>query len=186
MSKLLAMVAVGVLFACGGSNSNRDAGAGLGGAGGFSGTGGANGSGGGGAGGQGGGCNYPSCLASLAATCTPSGTCVAQTDLTTGMSSVCYSNGVKVVSSIDQAAQSIVLTFKNGSSICYSYVLGGSSAGSIRDASGQVIATVELDAAGAVSVTCTGGQPTALNSSCDVNAFSGATGSSCTVGACTP
>jgi hypothetical protein len=113
-------LAVGILAltaGCGGSGSPTgiDGGKGAGGGGGgISGSGGAGGvlGGNGGAGGttSTGACNYPSCVASLAATCAPSGTCVEQSDATTFATNDCYSNGVKVLTTLNLTSGSAVVT----------------------------------------------------------------------------
>ena len=98
-------LAVGILsfafaMGCGGSSGGSGGPDGGGPSGGISGNGGILGGSGGAGGGGGantGACNYPSCLANLATTCVPSGTCVEQSDLTTLGTNTCYSNGVKVL-----------------------------------------------------------------------------------------
>ncbi len=158
----LAVGILGLAAGCGGSSSSNSTGA----------------------------CNYPSCLASLDATCAPSGTCVDQMDATTGLGNSCYSNGVKVLTTYDFTSQNIVATIKNAGGTCYTFNIGTSAAGDstyayiIKNASGQTVATGTRDAAGTTIITCTGGQPVTLNSSCDTATL--IANSSCTPGTCTP
>ncbi|MGA7744487.1 MAG: hypothetical protein ABSF35_24495 [Polyangia bacterium] len=196
----------------GGAQQGPVAGAGGGGgttmAGPIAGTGGAGGggvagggSGAGGIGGSAGSCNYPSCLASLATTCVPSGSCVSQTDTTTFATNTCYSNGVKEIESVNvnttTGSVTVTLTYEKGNSTCYSVdVAGISAAGSggpitmtFKNASGSTIGTGTVDSTtNAVTITCTGGQPVILNSSCDTSSYAAAssTTSTCTAGVCTP
>jgi hypothetical protein len=181
-------LAVGILAlaaGCGGSSST-----------GIDGGGGAAGGGGGGAGGAGGGgggsagaCNYPSCLASIATTCEPSGTCVDQTDATTLATNTCYSNGVKELLTFNLATGAVTVTYKNGSTTCYSIVAAGATTGTsytltVKNAAGATIATGTSDGT-TTTVTCTGGAPVTLNSSCSA-ASAGTSTSNCTTGTCTP
>jgi hypothetical protein len=206
MRKLGTLLALGLmtaLVACGGGDgSDTDAGTPLAGNGG-GGFGGVGGFGGGGAGGGAGAgsCNYPSCLSGLATTCTPSGTCVAQTDLNTFATNVCYSNGVKAITAMNinaaTGSMSMTVTYKNGSATCYSAEVGGfsltGSTGNMtitfKNASGVAVATGVVDSTtNAVTVTCTGGQPITLDSSCDTGSYtsSATSDTSCTQGTCTP
>jgi hypothetical protein len=90
-------------------------------------------------------CNSPSCLANLAATCEPAGTCVEQTDATTGTTAACYSNGVKEIQTVNLTSRAAVVTYKQGSTTCYSVEVGADSTGAIiltfKNASGATIAT---------------------------------------------
>ena len=166
---------------CGGSSST-----------GIDGGGGAAGGGGGGAGGGGGSagtCNYPNCLASLATSCEPSGTCVEQSDTATFATNTCYSNGVKEISSLDMATGSATVTYKNGSTTCYSIAVGGALTGTsytltFKNAAGATLATGTSDGT-TTTVTCTGGAPITLNSSCSAASAASST-STCTTGPCTP
>jgi hypothetical protein len=57
------------------------------------------------------------------------------------------------------------------------------------DGSGKTLGTGTVDTTtNAVTITCTGGQPVTLNSSCDTASYAGAgsTASTCTTGTCTP
>jgi hypothetical protein len=130
-------------------------------------------------------CTYPSCMASLFASCTPSGTCVEQTDSATLSSNVCYSNGVKELFSLDMTTQAAVVTVKNGNTTCFSIEETASSSGTttnltFKNASGQTIATGTNNGA-TTTITCTGSQPVTLDASCDPT--SGAT-TDCTTGSC--
>ena len=144
---------------------------------------------GGAAGGSSGTCKYPSCIASLGTTCDPSGACVEQTDATTGASNTCYSNGVKVMTTFNLTSGAGVSTIKNASGTCYTMNLAFSPTGSsttltIKNASGQTVATGTVVVAGATStttITCTGGQPVTLDPSCDTGM-----NSTCATGTCTP
>lgn len=189
--------AVGILAlaaGCGGSSSTGvDGGGGAaGGGGGISGNGGmlgGNGGAGGGGGGAAGTCNYPSCLASMATTCQPTGTCVEQSDLTTGVSNQCYANGVKVLTSFNLATQAIVLTYKNGSTTCYSLEVGASATGAetltVKNASGATIATGTSDGTTS-TVTCSGGSAVTLNAACQGAMGGPSSTTQCTTGTCTP
>lgn len=198
MRTLETFVALGILalaVGCGGSSSNGDGGSGgiISGNGGTLGGGGISGSGGAAGGGASGSCNYPTCLASLATTCVPSGTCTQQTDPTTYATNTCYSNGVKTISAVNLATFDVTLTYKNGGSTCYSIDVAGISTGSItmtfKNASGGTIGTGTVDATtNAVTITCAGAQPVTLNSACDTSSYAGtgSTTSTCTTGTCTP
>lgn len=140
-----------------------------------------------------GSCTLPSCLSGIT-TCIPSGTCVEQVDTTTFASNICYSNGVKEISTLDAASGSLAVTVKQGSTTCYSIVVplssatgAGSETFTVKNASGQTIATGTSDSAGNTVVTCTGGTPVTIASTCS---FGGASSTSpttsCTQGTCTP
>jgi hypothetical protein len=198
-STLLAVGILALAAGCGGSSSSGiDGGggtAGAFGAPGGTGAGGISGNGGAGVAGAGGGgvsgsCNMPSCLANLPTTCTPSGTCVEQTT-TTGTND-CYSNGVKVITTIDLSTFNSTETFKNGSTTCYSIAVSGLLTGTptftLKNAAGATIGTGTEDATtNAVTFTCTGQSPVVLNSSCDTSSFAGSSAGSCnTPGTCSP
>ena len=180
MRKLGMIVVLGVAglaVACGGSSSTSgDSGAG-GTAGGGGGTGGTAGAGGG----TSGTCNAPNCLASLYTSCEPSGTCVTQTDMTTFASNTCYSNGVKEVMTI--AATGATITYKKGTSTCYSLESDATGAVKFKNASGSVIATGTYNSTTqATTVTCAGGSAVTLNADCT----SAGSSDTCTDGVCTP
>ena len=183
-------LAVGILAlaaGCGGSSSTTvDGGGGAAGGGG-----GAAGGGGGAAGGASGTCNYPSCLASLATSCQPSGTCFEQVDTTTFATNTCYSNGVKIITALDLTSGSATVTFKNGSTTCYTFVAAASATGAetltVKNAAGATIATGTSDTTGtATTITCTGGSPVTLNAACQGAMGGTSSSSTCTTGTCTP
>jgi hypothetical protein len=133
------------------------------------------------------GCNFPSCLADLLATCTPSGTCVEQVDLATYSSNVCYSNGVKELMSMDPTTGVALVTFKNGSTTCFTLeevasASGTSSSLTIKNGSGQTVATGTNNSGGTTTITCTGGQPVTFDSSCDPTSAAATT--DCAEGSC--
>ena len=186
-------LAVGILAlaaGCGGSSATSidDGGGAAGGGGGISGNGGA-GLAGAGGGGVSGSCNMPSCLASLPTTCKPSGTCVEQTT-TTGTND-CYSNGVKVISTIDLSTFNSTETYKNGSTTCYSLTLMGLMTGTptftLKTALGATIGTGTANlATNAFTFACTGQSSVVIDPSCDTSSFAGSSGGSCTTGTCSP
>ena len=168
----LALGALVLASGCGGSSSSNDGGS----------SSSANDGGGTGA------CNYPSCVASLVASCAPSGTCTEQTDSATYATNDCYSNGVNVLTSIDSTSGTATVTYKKGTSTCYSIEvagLSGTSTVTIKNASGAAVATGTQDSnTGVTTVVCPGGQPVTLNSDCETVASGGTT--TCTTGTCTP
>src|SRR5664279_1857103 len=112
MRKLGIIVVLGVAglaVACGGSSSSgSDSGAGgaAGGAasGGATGAGGAAGglaTGGTSGGGASGSCNMPTCLSTALTGCEPSGACVTQSGTSMFDTNICYSNGVKIITTVD-------------------------------------------------------------------------------------
>ena len=171
---------------CGGSSGVGDGGIPQGGMGGGGGMGGNGGAGGGGSSGS---CNAPSCISSLLTSCQTSGTCVEQTDTTTFATNQCYSNGVKVLSSFDLTSGAATVTYKNGSTTCYSISvagLTGTATLTVKNASGQTIATGTTDVnTNATTITCTGGQAVTLNAACDA-VTGGSSTTTCTTGTCTP
>lgn len=131
-------------------------------------------------------CNIPACLANIMAGCMPSGNCTQATDAS-GVTNKCYDNGVKTGTSITIATMGFTMTAKNATSTCYS-VEGTISALTFKDGSGTVVGTGSADmGTGTVTVTCTGGQPVALNSGCDsvTSALNPLGGTTCTAGSCT-
>jgi hypothetical protein len=164
---------------CGGSSSSSlDGGGGIGG----------NSGAGGGGGGSTGACNMPSCL-NVSQSCIPSGTCIEQADATTGATNLCYSNGVKIISTVD-ASLNLTSTVKNATTTCWSMTgsltsfLGGGAL-TLKNASGATVGTLTSDqTTGATSVTCTGASaPVVLSDACNAGASASA---SCTTGACAP
>jgi len=197
MRKLGMIVALGVAglaVACGGSSrTSGDSGAGGAtqgtnpGSGGTAGAAGGLSTGGTAGGGASGSCNLPSCLSSMSSDCQPSGACVEQTDAA-GNTNTCYANGVKTISSLDMTTFAISVTLKNASKTCLTMsgpITATGATLTIKDGSGKAVGTLAADSAGNTTVTCTGGQPVALDSNCDLGTSNGAS-SSCTTGACTP
>jgi hypothetical protein len=136
-------------------------------------------------------CNYPSCLANLVTTCVPSGTCVEQTGGAAFATNDCYSNGVKMISSTDANTLITSITFKNGSTTCYSVDVTESwpTTMTFKNVSGGTIATMTVDTTtNAATVRCAGGQTVALNANCDSASYGGGSSSSpsCTPGLCMP
>jgi len=140
-------------------------------------------------------CNIPLCLFNMYTACPgPStGACIEQseTTATTSTTGTCYSNGTKAFSTVDLATFDTIMTFENGSTVCYSQEieLTGSgtttiSASTYKDGSGNVVATGTWDeTTNVTTVTCTGGQPIVLNSACD---DSTSVMLNCSAGVCTP
>ena len=191
MGKLGLLSVLGVLaliVGCGSSTTgSNDNDAGTGGTGGVGATKGTGGTGTVGGSGSTEPCNIPSCLADLMNNCAPSGTCVDQLDTTTFADNVCFSNGIKIITTVDTTTSVIVMTYKNGSSTCYTVELSGTTTSetiAVKNPSGSVVATGTGDTT-STTFTCTGGQPVTLNPNCDSTALTGDT-SNCTAGTCTP
>jgi hypothetical protein len=191
----LAMGILALTVGCGDSSSSGKDG-GTGGAGGTigTGTGGTGGTGTGGTGGAGasGSCNFPSCLTALfTAECQPSGTCITQSDATGYTGNTCYSNGVKVIGTIDMASLSLIMTYKNSKGVCYSMQVSedattGGGVFTFKNSSGTVVGSGTSDGT-TTTITCTGGQPVTLDSTCDTSSFDPTAASdTCTKGTCTP
>jgi len=138
-------------------------------------------------------CNLPPCLSSLSA-CIPSGTCVEQTTgdpLSGGTDNSCYSNGVKdsLVTSIDLTSGTVMLTLTVSKSGTTCFVENGaltSSGGgtfTIKNSSGQTIATETFDANGNGTIMC-GGQsyPASQFEGCMASAMG--SNSDCSPGSC--
>lgn len=148
------------------------------------------------------GCNAPSCLTTLYGDCAaPSGTCVEQSDAATMSSNICFSNGAKMITSMD--ATGMVTTFKNGSKVCFSMVadltsmiglIGGEGTMTIalKNGAGATVGTISSDANGQTTMTCAGGSPVVLNAACNDSSVMPPTGGTpsgdteCTPGVCTP
>jgi hypothetical protein len=113
----------------------------------------------------------------------------------------CYSNGVKIsVAMAGTTASSITETVKKGSSVCYTYVIGGLTGTGdmsieIKNGSGKSVGTISVNSAtSAETVTCADGSTGTLDATCgsDVNSAassasaSGSTtgASNCTTGTC--
>jgi hypothetical protein len=192
MRKLGMIVVLGVaglVVACGSSSSGSDSGAG--GAAGASASGGAAGglaTGGTAGGGTSGSCNMPTCLSTALTGCEPSGTCVQQSSTTSFDTNNCYSNGVKVITTVDLSTYAVSVTFKSPTKTCLTMSgtgdLSGKTTLTMKNSSGTTIGTLSEDTAASVTtVTCTGGQPVTLDPSCDFGTSSDA---GCTDGACAP
>jgi len=135
-------------------------------------------------------CNAPSCYADLMKACQPGGTCIEQSS--GNLSNQCYSNGVKVIATIDPVALTMSTKVKNGAGTCYelyfdlaSYGVGAKVVGFIKDGNGTTVATIGDDVSGRSVITCTGGQPVVLNPACD-SGGSGSSNTSCDTGSCSP
>ena len=184
MRRALWVVAlVTVSFGCG------DA-AGTGGTAGMGGTGGTAGAAGaGGSGGSGALAAMPPCLAALAQSCLPSGTCTTQAvdPNSPGMVNSCYGNGVKTCVTVNATANTAVstVTKADGKTVCYkaemTFGTGGSGTMSFKDAAGTEVATGTPGASSTAPITviCTSDGKTYQF---DWSAASGA--SACTAGTC--
>jgi len=186
LGMIVVLGVAGLAVACGGSSSSgSDSGAGgaAGGAAGGLGTGGTSG------GGASGSCNMPTCLSTALTGCEPSGTCATQSGTTIFDTNICYSNGVKVITAVDLSTYAVSVTFKSATKTCLTMSGTGAATSTtltMKNGSGTTIGTMTEDTSASASVTtvtCTGGQPVTLDSSCDFGASSGA---SCTDGACAP
>ena len=107
----------------------------------------------------------PTCLRSFAMDCVPDGACVHQTNATTGITNLCWDNGV---SEILNSKANPMITVSKGGSTCYSMSFITSGAlWSVSDPSGSVLATF-TPASGTDSylVTCSGGQPQTVDATC--------------------
>ncbi len=136
-----------------------------------------------------GNCNMPSCVMTLMSSCVPSGTCTSQLDMATFNTSMCFSNGVKVGMVIDMTSGAATMTFKNGTTTCYSILETADASGNgqltFKNASGATVATGTRDAnRNVTTITCPGGQPVTLNSDCSSPVPSSDT-TTCTNGTCT-
>jgi hypothetical protein len=169
---------------------------------------GGSGAGGSGAGGSGGGtvpltgaCANLTCLnplVDLLSGCPASGTCTQQTTVvgTSAAVNMCYSNGVKMSEAMDASMTSMTMTVKNGSSVCYTMAISNMTSTTamtiaVKNPSGTTVATIATDSSGNDVVTCPGGTPTVIDSTCGSDASStssavpGATTGACTTGTCT-
>jgi hypothetical protein len=180
------------------------------------GSGGVGGSGVGGSGGTSGGsgviltgsCAGLTCLATIAnmtVNCNPGGTCTESVTALGTLATVneCYGNGVEAQVKVDENVLTsggpitMQMTVKNGGSFCYAATVSMTSVSSTdmtmnyRNASGAAVGTVYYDSAtGDGTVTCPGGTPTTIDSSCGVvgaglAGASSTTTSTCTQGTCT-
>jgi hypothetical protein len=185
---------------CGGNSPYSDGGINLHGNGGTSGGGG--GTGGTTVTGPGSGCAI-ACLATLANlvdACPTTGTCTQQA-VSTSVVNVCYSNGVKMSATLTSSSSSALAmsaNVKNGSTACYAMSLSESATGDMtivfKTTAGATVATMGVASAGTMTVTCPGGQATAIDATLQAtcasalssaNSAGGGTTSSCTDGTCT-
>jgi len=138
----------------------------------------------GGSGGSGGSCNYPPCLARLIIGCEPAGACVQQMDPDTFATVTCYANGVKTIATVDvfSSPAAVKVTFTKNGTTCFS--LTGTTADLtnptyvLLDPLGRSVGTVTTDSLDRTVVTCNGGAPVILDSSCDIES------ETCTDGIC--
>jgi hypothetical protein len=72
-----------------------------------------------GGGDPGGGC-YPRCLTQLVEGCIPSGGCMTQTMTMPPGATICFANGVRLVSTYDQGTLTSTLVVSNQGRVCYS------------------------------------------------------------------
>jgi hypothetical protein len=107
---------------------------------------------------------FVSTVTSLTAGCLPSGTCTTHTDLGTLTTTICYSNGVKVVSML--SGSSFTSTYKNASGVCYSTAASaptGTSAQILyKNAAGTTVVEIDVPDTGMPNkqtYTCEGGAP---------------------------
>jgi hypothetical protein len=142
----------------------------------------------------------PSCQPSATDTCTE------QMDLTTFAVNDCYVSGVKTQVSMSTDMTSATMTVKGGGSVCYSMAVtgdfltigsGGVVTIAIKNASGTTVATMTEDTTTStttpvITVTCPGGVPTVVDSSCGSSSSAvgavdvpGSGSVTCTNGACT-
>jgi hypothetical protein len=138
----------------------------------------------------------PSCQQGATDTCTQSVT------MGTGIvMNECYSSGVKMQASMSVDGTSMTMTVKGGGSVCYLMAVTGDflSPGvmtmAIKDPSGATVATIDEDTSTTpttIKVTCPGGTPTLVDSSCGSSSSSvasisppGSSGTTCTDGVCT-
>ncbi len=133
------------------------------------------------------GCNAPSCYTDLISACVPSGTCVSQsTGITTAL---CYSDGGKVITSLDFTTLSMAVTFKKNGAVCMSLAYDSTSTNgvmTIKDASGKVVGTMADSGTGDAVVTCTGQAAVTLNQACGSMGGISTSSSNCTAGTCSP
>jgi hypothetical protein len=130
------------------------------------------------------GCNFPSCMTALGASCIPDGDCVSQVGTTS--LNVCYANGLRYaeIVALGGAGSTAAITASNGPTACFtgsataSSLIGNAVTFTLKNPAGTEIATMTQDiATGATSITCKGGSPVVLNAAC-----SG--GGACTIGTC--
>jgi len=140
--------------------------------------------------GDGAGCSVPACILrmyELVVSCTPTGTCVAQTN-ETGVNQ-CYSDGrrMSIVTS-DSGNGTLLLTNPDGSTCVSEEVVndGGTFRAVVRDASGAALGTLTANADGATTISCDGRTYQQSEYDCDGNGDDDDDGESvaCTMGTC--
>jgi hypothetical protein len=109
--------------------------------------------------------NLPACVADLFNACTPSGSCVEQTDMMTDKNTTndCYSNGVKTVSTSTVVSSNMftatIRFVKPDGSTCFSdnfnFDGSGNGTSTLTNASGATVATGTFDTNGS-TLTCGG------------------------------
>jgi hypothetical protein len=161
-----------------------------------------------------GACAYPACYTDLLSSCIPGGTCVQQsgymcgavacpeplTSVPTSMiSNVCYSNGVKNLTSIDMTSTasmvSVTTVTKNGT-LCYSYEMPYAAATStsatmvFKNSAGATVVTYVISSTDrTATITCTGKSPVVVSLDCGSTPDGGTSsdgGTGCTTGTCAP
>jgi hypothetical protein len=121
-------------------------------------------------------CAEATCLTSFFQTCVPEGSCYLEGGgtATTSDNTACYANGVTVsyVESYDGPNVTRNLTVRRHGVLCYSIddstpTNTNGTRYVVRGADGEEVATGALvDKSGSATVTCTGGQPTAVPGAC--------------------
>ncbi|MEO8213793.1 MAG: hypothetical protein ABI560_11400 [Myxococcales bacterium] len=144
--------------------------------------------------------NVPPCLANLATSCMPSGTCVQQTttNATTGSSSInsCYSNGVKeaftTMINIATMSATFLGTVSKSGSTCFTESAdlpltgaGDNTTFTIKNAAGATVATITVNSTTDTQTLTCGGQTYDITNLGDCGMPMGTTPSdNCTDGAC--
>lgn len=110
------------------------------------------------------------------------------------VASDCYTSGVKMQTSVGMDMSSATMTVENGSSVCYSILMSGLSGSAVtmvvKNGSGTTIGTIAEDTTTSVeTVTCPGGAPTVVDSSCGSGGTTSTgvapgSGAACTTGIC--
>jgi hypothetical protein len=132
---------------------------------------------GGDAGSEAGSCLLPACLTNLTTSCVPSGTCSETDDSANATAYQCYASGVKLSNVINLDGDNVVIA-KSSTGVCYSFTFTGNDLGNVptdvpvTNGSDAGVATIHQDIASdgvtqVWSVTCAGGQPIALDPSCE-------------------
>ena len=108
----------------------------------------------------------------------PLPTCITQ-NTTTGniqQMNACYGDGHSASTTVDSTTSTTTMTFKQNGTVCYTAQIAVSMAASgsptsthstYKNGSGNVVATEDYDVSSkAETVTCAGGQPVVLDTSC--------------------